>query len=218
MDDARLSALDTAFLCMESAHAPLHLGALAVCAPPERIPPERLTALLGDRAERLPWLRRRAHLSRLPTGAGVWVEDRLFRLRHHVHLHQLADADQAELSTLASELMAEPLDLNRPLWQLHVITGLSEGRFAVLVKLHHALADGLRAVELGVGLLDGFADLLAATPTTIELAAPPALRALPAGLAAPGGLAGLAAPGGLAGLAAAAAGSLFDLVKPGTAV
>src|SRR4051794_14495643 len=211
MNDARLSALDTAFLCMESAQAPLHLGALAVFAPAERVQPEQLTALLGDRAERLPWLRRRAHLSRLPTGAGVWVEDRLFRLRHHVHLHQLAGADQAELSALASELMAEPLDLNRPLWQLHVITGLAGGRFAVLVKLHHALADGLRAVELGVGLLDGFADLLAAAPTMVEVAASPAPLALPA---TPSDRAGRAPLNGLAGLA----GSLLDLVNPATAV
>src|SRR3954466_8007834 len=103
MDDARLSALDTAFLCMESAHAPLHLGALAVFAPPERIPPERLIALLGDRAERLPWLRRRVQLSRLPTGAGVWVEDRLFRLRHHLHPHKLDNGDDAALAALTAE-------------------------------------------------------------------------------------------------------------------
>jgi WS/DGAT/MGAT family acyltransferase len=92
----------------------------------------------------------------------VWVPDPEFDVRRHIRLHRLGGEDHEAVATLAATLMTEPLDLTRPLWQLHVLTGLAEGRFAVLVKLHHAVADGLRAVELGLGLLDGYPNLVAA--------------------------------------------------------
>jgi WS/DGAT/MGAT family acyltransferase len=147
-----------AFLCLESAQAPMHLGALAVFQARQPPRPGRLMSVLGERAERLPRLRRSARMAWLPPGAGRWVEDRSFYVRRHLFLHQLDRGHLEELVDLAGRLMAEPLDLGRPPWQLHVVTGLAGARFAVLIKLHHAMADGLRAVELGVGLLDGFAD------------------------------------------------------------
>jgi WS/DGAT/MGAT family acyltransferase len=171
MEDERLSALDTAFLCLESPQAPLHLGALAVFRPERPIPPTRLRSLLTDRIQRLPSLRQRVQAAWMPPGSAVWAEDDLFDPDRHLFLHELdtgtrrtgssrrrLEADQSALASLAGQLMAEQLDLRHPLWQLHLVTGLVAGRFAILVKLHHALADGLRAVEFGVGLLDGFAD------------------------------------------------------------
>jgi WS/DGAT/MGAT family acyltransferase len=107
----------------------------------------------------------------LPLGAAVWTEDRSFDIAHHLHLHRLNGGGQGALAALAEELMAEPLDLNRPLWQLHLVTGLRGGRFAVLLKLHHAMADGLRAVELSVGLLDGYTDAVPAAAGRTEDAA-----------------------------------------------
>ncbi|MGC9669020.1 wax ester/triacylglycerol synthase family O-acyltransferase [Planosporangium sp. 12N6] len=166
MDRDRLSALDTAFLCLESPRAPMHLGALAVFQSPRRIPSARLRTILGDRIARLPHLRQRVRPTLLPPGAAVWEEDRSFDLSRHLHLHQLPRGGRSTLATLAAELMAEPLDLRHPLWQLHVVRGLGGGRFAVLVKLHHAMADGLRAVELSVGLLDGYGDARPAPAAT----------------------------------------------------
>ncbi|MCW2639179.1 MAG: Diacylglycerol O-acyltransferase [Dactylosporangium sp.] len=164
MDRDRLSALDTAFLCLESPQAPMHLGALAVFQSQRRVQSARLLTVLGDRIGRLPHLRQRVRPTLLPPGAAVWEEDRSFDLSRHLHFHQLNRGGQAALAALAGELMAEPLDLNRPLWQLHLVTGLRGGRFAILVKLHHAMADGLRAVELSVGLLDGYTDAMPAAP------------------------------------------------------
>jgi WS/DGAT/MGAT family acyltransferase len=167
MASERLSSLDTAFLRLESVSAPLHLGALAIFQPARPVPPIRLVTLLGERVERLPALRWRAAQVLLPLGGHRWVADRRFDPRSHLRLHRLTD-DRAELATVAAAVMAEPLDLNQPLWQLHVLTGLSGGAFAVLLKLHHALADGLRAVQLGLGLFDGYTDMMAA-----RTAAPP---------------------------------------------
>ncbi|NJC73880.1 DUF1298 domain-containing protein [Planosporangium thailandense] len=176
MDRERLSALDTAFLCLESPQAPLHLGALAVFQSPRRVQSARLLAVLGERITRLPHLRQRVRPMLLPFGAPVWAEDPAFDLSRHLHLHKLDRGGSAALARLTEELMAEPLDLNRPLWQLHLVTGLGAGRFAVLVKLHHAMADGLRAVELSVGLLDGYSDRLPVAP-----AVPAAADHAPAG-------------------------------------
>src|SRR5436305_1252935 len=116
--DERLSSLDQAFLCLESAGAPMQLGALAVFQPPQPVRASRLVTLLCERAERLTWLRRRVSAGWLRPGAGTWVEDRLLDIGRHVHLHQLRDGQHEELAALAAELMAEPLDLGRPLWQL----------------------------------------------------------------------------------------------------
>src|SRR5947208_7745196 len=160
MHDERLSALDTAFLCLESARAPLHLGALAVFEPERPVAPDRLVEVLCARISRLPLLRQRVRPAWLPPGSAVWEEDGYFRPEQHLRVHELNAGDEVALAALAGDLMAEPLDLRRPLWQLHLVTGLPEGRFAVLDKLHHALADGLRAVEVGVGLLDGVSGVL----------------------------------------------------------
>lgn len=173
MHDERLSALDTAFLCLESAQAPLHLGALAVFEPERPVTPDRLVEVLSARISRLPLLRQRVRPAWLPPGSAVWEEDGYFRPEQHLRVHELDAGDEVALATLAGDLMAEPLDLRRPLWQLHLVTGLPEGRFAMLVKLHHALADGLRAVEVGVGLLDGISGVLPAVPEPLALAAPP---------------------------------------------
>jgi diacylglycerol O-acyltransferase len=173
MHDERLSALDTAFLCLESAQAPLHLGALAVFEPERPVTPDRLVEVLCARISRLPLLRQRVRPAWLPPGSAIWEEDGCFRPEQHLRVHELDTGDEVALATLAGDLMAEPLDLRRPLWQLHLVTGLPDGRFAVLVKLHHALADGLRAVEVGVGLLDGVSGVLPAAPEPLALPATP---------------------------------------------
>jgi diacylglycerol O-acyltransferase / wax synthase len=221
MYDERLSALDTAFLCLESAGAPLHLGALAVFEPDRPVTPDRLVEVLCARISRLPLLRQRVRPAWLPPGSAVWEEDGCFRPEQHLRVHRLDaashDPDGPDLlAGLASDLMAEPLDLRRPLWQLHLVTGLPEGRFAVLVKLHHALADGLRAVEVGVGLLDGISGAL---PAALEpLALPTAPQPAPFLLDLARTAAGLATHpdrllGCLARSSASIAGSLPGVVR-----
>jgi WS/DGAT/MGAT family acyltransferase len=151
----RLTGLDTAFFRLESAAAPMHLGAVAVFQPPKPIPPIRLISLLGERADALRLLHQRVAMTALPPGVPRWVDDPEFDARSHIQLHRLDAGGQKEVAATAARIMADPLDLDQPLWQLHVLTGLRRGGFAVLVKLHHAMADGLRALELGLGLLDG---------------------------------------------------------------
>ncbi|HUQ60297.1 wax ester/triacylglycerol synthase domain-containing protein [Lentzea sp.] len=145
-----LSPLDIAFLAMEGNANPLHLGAVATFAPPTPVHPARIAAVLCERAQEIPRLRQRARTSLL--GGARWVEDPGFAPEDHVFTHHVRGRDR--FATSVSHLMAQPLDLARPPWELHVITGLAGGRFAVVAKLHHSLCDGMKAVGLGLQLFD----------------------------------------------------------------
>ncbi|MGQ0778895.1 MAG: wax ester/triacylglycerol synthase family O-acyltransferase [Pseudonocardiales bacterium] len=155
MAAGRLSGLDTAFLCLDHDLSPMHLGALAIFRSAQPGDPMRVVGLLAERAQRLPQLCQRVQPARFPLAAATWVDDPAFRAEDHIHLHHLdCDGSRDKAAALAAELMARPLSRNRPLWEFHVISGVGEGRFAVLAKMHHALGDGLNALETGFRMLD----------------------------------------------------------------
>ncbi len=156
MAGSPLSALDVAFLCLESETSPMHMGAVLTFTPRRPVDAGALTAILADRAARLPKLRQRARAELFPPGAASWTEDAGFLATEHIHhvvLSSLYDPDP--LAAFASRWIAEPLDTTRPLWDLTVVTGLPDGKFALLLKLHHALTDGAGAYAVAAGLLDG---------------------------------------------------------------
>jgi diacylglycerol O-acyltransferase / wax synthase len=140
----RLSGLDAAFLSLETRARPMHLGAVAVFQGPAA--PE-LRTLLAERAARLPALR--VDGSWFPS----WWPATDFDAAAHVHQYEVRD--QRTFEAYTAGWLATPLDLSKPPWDVHVVTGLPDDRFAVLVKLHHSLADGAGAVALAGALLDG---------------------------------------------------------------
>jgi WS/DGAT/MGAT family acyltransferase len=85
----------------------------------------------------------------------VWVDDRGFDVRNHVgRIRHKQPSEPAEIRALAGELLSQPLDRRRPLWRLHLVDGLQDGGFAVIGQVHHALVDGISAVEVAKLLLD----------------------------------------------------------------
>ncbi len=98
--------------------------------------------------------RYRQRLDEAPFGiAGpAWVDDDQFDVRWHLR-HARVDG-RAGLSDYMAREMSRKLDRSRPLWELHVVDGLEDGRMAVIPKMHHALVDGLAAVGIGMVLLD----------------------------------------------------------------
>ena len=79
----------------------------------------------------------------------LMVEDRDIDLEYHVRHSALPyPGGQRELGILVSRLHSHPLDLHRPLWELHTIEGLEENRFAIYIKMHHSLIDGVSGMRM----------------------------------------------------------------------
>jgi WS/DGAT/MGAT family acyltransferase len=156
MAGSPLSALDVAFLCLESETTPMHMGAVVTFTPRGPVDPQALTAILAGRAAKLPKLRQRARAELFPPGAASWADDPEFVATDHIHHIELSSLYEPDpLAAYASRWIAEPLDTGKPLWDLTVVTGLPDGKFALLLKLHHALTDGAGAYAVAAGLLDG---------------------------------------------------------------
>lgn len=157
MAAGRLSGLDTAFLCLDRDITPMNLGGLAIFRSAQPPDPGRIACLLADRAQRQPLLRQRVRPARSVLVAPTWAEDPGFRAADHIYLHHLdGPGNLDKVAALAAELMVRALPRTRPLWEFHVISGVGGGRFAVLVTMHHAFADGLAGLSLGLRVLDDF--------------------------------------------------------------
>lgn len=164
MSSELLAPLDLAFWHLETADHPMHLGALARFdpGPGDSGGPGGLLDLLAERAAAIPRLRMRVRDVLLPVGGAAWSVDPAFDVHRHVRHIRLPDGDTpggftAEATRLAGELMERPLERGRPPWEMYLLSGAPGGPFAVLVKLHHALADGMRAVAIGAGIFDQIA-------------------------------------------------------------
>jgi len=150
----RLSSFDTSFLANEKDNAHMAIGALLVFdgSPPTE---EEFLALVRSRLHLLPRLRQRLLTPPLGLGTPFWVDDETFDVRRHVTRATLpAPGGDAELRALAGERLAPPLDRRKPLWELTVVDGFAAERFAVVYKTHHAMADGISAVDIGMLLFD----------------------------------------------------------------
>ena len=150
----RLSALDSAFLEIEDGNAHMHIGAVAIFdAEPLTtaeggIDFERIVEYIGAEIHRNDRFQQK--LSYIPgVNWPVWVDDTRFNLRYHVrHTCLPAPGDERLLKRLAGRIMSEELDRGKPLWELWFVEGLEGGRFAVISKLHHAMADGISGADL----------------------------------------------------------------------
>ncbi|UTI65652.1 wax ester/triacylglycerol synthase family O-acyltransferase [Paraconexibacter antarcticus] len=145
----RLSALDYGFIALDSAEAPLHVGwtmRFDGDAPSLAGLRRHLEARLGF----VPRFRRCVSIPALGLGDPRWVDDPGFDIAHHVHDVTLAaPGGPAELRTLAGTLLSRPLDPGRPLWQLYLVRGVGSG-FALVGQAHHALVDGIAAIEVAM--------------------------------------------------------------------
>ncbi|MFJ3582318.1 wax ester/triacylglycerol synthase family O-acyltransferase [Streptomyces sp. NPDC090127] len=159
MSSELLAPLDLAFWHLESTDHPMHLGALAHFGPlPSDGDPCDVLELLGSRAAAIPRLRMRIRDVLLPVGGAAWSTDPHFDVRRHVRAIAVPGTDfGAATARLAGELMERPVERGLPPWEMYLLTGAPDGSFAVLVKLHHALADGMRAVAIGAGIFDEIA-------------------------------------------------------------
>jgi diacylglycerol O-acyltransferase len=147
-----MSPTDSLFLLGESREHPMHVGGLALFTPPDGGDATDVRARFAQasaRDEVAPLFRKRARRTVITLGQWGWDSDTGVDLGHHLRRDALPQpGGMTELLTLVSRLHATLLDRSRPLWEMHLIEGLADGRFAVYMKLHHALADGASAMTL----------------------------------------------------------------------
>jgi len=152
MSAARLNPLDTAWLFTESRATPNHVGGLLQFRLPEGAPRDFLQQLMADfRSHRnftAPWNRRLKYpFTKNPLPA--WVEDKKIDLEYHVRHAALPwPGGERELGELIGLLQSTPMDLSRPPWECTVIEGMADKRFALFIKIHHSLIDGVSGMML----------------------------------------------------------------------
>lgn len=147
-----MSPLDAGFLLIETRTQPIHVGGLQVFELPDDAGEDWVSTMYQEMLaseDIAPMFRKRATRSLSSAGLYSWAVDADIDLEHHVRHSALARPGRVrELLALVSRLHAMPLDRRRPLWELYLIEGLDDNRFAVYTKLHHALVDGVSALKL----------------------------------------------------------------------
>ncbi|WIY00396.1 wax ester/triacylglycerol synthase family O-acyltransferase [Amycolatopsis mongoliensis] len=146
----RLSPLDAAFLEIEDEDpsSSLAIASVAIAEGPVPDQDEFVAAVLA-RVDGIPRYHQKVRMVPFDLGPPAWVDDPDFDPAAHFGRIALPPPhDEAALCDLVALLMSERLERDRPLWEFWVIEGLPDGRWAILSKLHHALADGLAATHV----------------------------------------------------------------------
>ena len=154
-----LTARDAWFLYAERPETPLDLGTVYVFEDGSRVPGGRGAAgveeTVRERIHLVPRYRQRIHRVPLNIAHPVWVDDPNFDLGQHIRREVLpAPGDGAQLRRLVMRILARPLDMRRPLWEMTVITGLRGGKVVIVNRAHHAMVDGVSSVDILTLLLD----------------------------------------------------------------
>ena len=150
----QLNSLDDIFLDLESREVQANIGGVSLFEGP--MPEyEAIVAQIDSKLDLQPRYRQRLRFLPLRLGSPVWVDDPEFDIGRHLIVHTLdPPGSQEQLSGYFSEIISHHLRRDRPLWEIHLVDGLSDGRWAICWKVHHAMVDGLAAVELFSLLLD----------------------------------------------------------------
>lgn len=177
MATERLSADDNRILGLERGPIAGHTLKLMVCeAPLDASAPllEELRERVAERIARVPRCREALKPNRV--GRPSWAEYPAFDLAEHVRpVAAVEPVDAEALRRIASRLMTERLPRDRPLWCVDLVEGLEGGGFALVLRTHHAMADGVTTLRMAEDLLWDERDT-ADGPTAPQTAAPPPAR------------------------------------------
>jgi diacylglycerol O-acyltransferase len=150
----RLTAVDAGFLAQEGHNAHMHIGAVMVFEGPPPAFADFADHVRG-RLHLVPRYRQKLAVPPLETGRPLWVDDPSFNLEYHLRHTGLPEpGTEDQLRALAARIHSQRLDRTKPLWELWLVQGLEDGRFALISKTHHALVDGVAGVDLATVLFD----------------------------------------------------------------
>jgi WS/DGAT/MGAT family acyltransferase len=143
-----MSPMDASFLHIEGPDNPMHIGGVSIFEGPA--PPfERLQEMVASKLGLVPRYRQKVRFVPLGLGRPVWVDDPHFNLSYHLRHSALPSPGTEEvLRKTAARIFAQHLDRRKPLWEIWMVEGLSENRWALLSKVHHCMVDGVSATDL----------------------------------------------------------------------
>jgi diacylglycerol O-acyltransferase len=144
----RMSAQDAMFLHVENDVTPMHIGGVSIFEGPSPAFAE-LTAMVAGKLDHTPRYRQKVRFVPFGVSEPVWVDDHYFDLSYHLrHTAVPAPGSEAQLRAMAARVFSQHLDRARPLWEIWMVEGLGEGRWALLSKVHHCMVDGVAATDL----------------------------------------------------------------------
>jgi diacylglycerol O-acyltransferase len=144
----RMSATDAGFYFAEGENTPMHVGSVTVFEGPAPSYGDVVRLLLGKIA-RVPRYRQRVQTTPLNFARPMWVDDVHFQILYHIRhtaVPRPGNADQ--LRNLAGRVLGQRMDMTKPLWELWLVEGLENDRWAMINKVHHALVDGVAGTDL----------------------------------------------------------------------
>jgi diacylglycerol O-acyltransferase / wax synthase len=168
----QLKTLDAGFLMAEDSdrNVSLAIGGIAVI---EGSAPNhgQFKSVLAERIEAIPRCMQMLRTQPFDVGAPQWVDDPAFDLDRHVRRVAVPrPCGDDELFSVVADILERRLDRDRPLWECTVIEGLKGNRWAILMKIHHCMADGISATRMLTGLCDGVDGNASARPTRAKRA------------------------------------------------
>jgi len=150
----RMSGIDAGMFFAENETTPLQIASVSVFEGPPPTYGEFMRAVVA-RLVKLPRFRQRVRRVPLDLGRPVWIDDPHLQLLYHVrHTAVPAPGGVEELRNLAGRVLGQRLDLSRPLWEMWLVEGLEQGRWAIISKVHHCMVDGVGGSDLMTGLFD----------------------------------------------------------------
>jgi diacylglycerol O-acyltransferase / wax synthase len=154
MSPDRLSPLDASFLHIEDDVSHMHIASVAIFEGPEPAFGDVVT-MVESKLPLVPRYRQIVKTVPLELGRPVWVDDPHFNMEYHLrHTALPSPGGEGELRRLVGRVMAQQLDRAKPLWEIWVVQGLEDGRWAMLSKTHHALVDGVSGTDLLAVVMD----------------------------------------------------------------
>ena len=150
----RLTGLDSSFLHLEDGPAHMHVASTLVFEGPAPDYVE-FREHIRSRLHLVPRFRQKLRFVPYGQGRPVWVDDPQFNLDYHVRHTALPEpGSEQQLRTLAARVFSQRLDRSKPVWELWLVDGLSDGRFAIVGKSHHCLVDGVSGMDITTVLFD----------------------------------------------------------------
>ncbi len=155
----KLTPLDASFLHLETPRTHMHIGGVAIFEPSPlgtgRALYDGLAKAIAPRLDLMPRYRQKLAFVPLSLDTPVWVDDPDFDMGNHLLRAALPKpGGDEELQELIGRVFSRQLDRRRPLWEIYIVEGLRNGRWALLTKSHHAMVDGISNLELATILLD----------------------------------------------------------------